>query len=226
MDIRPFDIIETKEAVLADNGAAADANRAMLSGRGVFFVNVMSSPGSGKTTMLLRTVDALKDRYRVGVMKADVDSDVDAAAFAAAGVPVIQVHTAGCCHMDADMTRRGLEALGTDGLDIVFLENVGNLVCPAEFDVGAHIRVMLLSVPEGDDKPLKYPLMFTVSDALLITKLDVAPVFDFDPAAAEERAKALNPDIRVIPLCSLTGEGFGEWLAWLDGEIGKWRAAL
>ncbi|MBR6327185.1 MAG: hydrogenase nickel incorporation protein HypB, partial [Lachnospiraceae bacterium] len=174
-----IDILETKSRILADQNANAETLRKSLTERGVFFVNLMASPGAGKTTLLVRTIRALKDVFNIGVMEADVDSDVDAQAAAEAGARVIQLHTGGSCHMDADMTARGLERFDVTGLDLLFLENVGNLVCPAEFDVGAHLKVMLLSVPEGDDKPLKYPLMFTVSDVLLISKIDTAPVFDF-----------------------------------------------
>ena len=223
MVIRPYDIIETKEAVLADNDAVAEKTRQFLSSNHTFLINLMSSPGSGKTTTLLRTIDALKDRYRIGVMEADVDSDVDASAVAAKGVKVIQLHTGGSCHMDASMTKEGLDGLGLEDLDLVFLENVGNLVCPAEFDVGANLRVMILSVPEGDDKPLKYPLMFSVSDLMLINKIDVAPVFDFDYEACAERARKLNPNIDIIKMSSLTGEGFDEWIAWLTDKVDSWR---
>ena len=225
MAVLPFDILETKETVLADNDAVAAENRELLSENCTFLINLMSSPGSGKTTTLLRTIDALSNRYSIGVMEADVDSDVDAAAVAAKGVKVIQLHTGGSCHMDASMTRSGLLGLGLEGLDLVFLENVGNLVCPAEFDVGANLRVMILSVPEGDDKPLKYPLMFSVSDLMIINKTDVAPVFDFDYDACVQRAKKLNPDIDVIRMSSLTGEGFDEWISWLTGKVDNWRKA-
>ena len=222
MEIRSFDILETKEAVLADNDAVAAQNQKLLSDKHIFMINLMSSPGSGKTTTLLRTIDALKDRYRIGIIEADVDSDVDASAVAAKGIKVIQLHTGGSCHMDASMTRSGLLGLGTDDLDLVFLENVGNLVCPAEFDVGANIRVMILSVPEGDDKPLKYPLMFSVSDLMLINKIDVASVFDFDYDACIKRAKELNPSIEVIKISSLTGEGFDKWIEWLTDKVDSW----
>ena len=205
--MRNFEVYETKERVLADNDAAAAEVRSSLEKKKVFLVNLMSSPGAGKTTTLLRTIAALKDTYRIGVMEADVDSDVDARTIADTGVRVIQLHTGGSCHMDADMTKRGLDEMGTDGLDVIFLENVGNLVCPAECDVGAAKRVMILSVPEGDDKPLKYPLMFSVSDVMLINKIDVAPVFDFNFELAEKRAKELNPEIQVFPLSSLKGDG-------------------
>ncbi len=203
-----YQIIQVKERVLADNDAAAANTRRTLSASGVLLVNLMGSPGAGKTTALLRLIERLGGEFRIGVMEADVDSDVDAKTVAEAGAKVIQLHTGGLCHMDADMTARGLEALGVEELDIVFLENVGNLVCPAEFDVGADLRMMILSVPEGDDKPLKYPLMFTVSDLMLVNKIDAAPVFDFDLEAAGARARALNPKIRIYPVSALTGEGF------------------
>lgn len=223
MSDRSFEILETKERVLEDNDRRAAEVRRKLSGTGTFLVNLMSSPGAGKTTTLVRTINALKDRYRIGVMEADVDSDVDAKTIEATGARVIQLHTGGSCHMDADMTERGLDAMGTDGLDLVFLENVGNLVCPAEFDVGADLRVMILSVPEGDDKPLKYPLMFQVSDCMLINKTDTCAVFDFDLEKAKERAEALHPGIEVFPVSALTGDGFDRWTAWLDEKIREGR---
>ena len=213
-----YEIYETKERIIADNDAVAALVRERMGGAGVFFVNIMASPGAGKTTLLKRTIESLPE-YKIGVMEADVDSDVDAATLAATGAKVIQLHTGGLCHMDADMTLRGLERFGTEGLDIVFLENVGNLVCPAEFDVGADLNVMLLSVPEGDDKPLKYPLMFTVSQAALISKMDVAPVFDFDLDRFKENIVPLNPEMTVIPLSAVTGEGFDAWLAYLKGKV-------
>ena len=214
-----FNIIETKVNILKDNDQEAAKVRAFLKEKNVFLVNLMASPGSGKTTTLVRTIETLKKDYRIGVMEADMDSDVDAVTVQNAGAKVIQLHTGGSCHMDADMTMRGLEALGVDDLDVVFLENVGNLVCPAEFDVGANRKVMILSVPEGDDKPLKYPLMFQVSDALLINKIDVAQIFDFDFDACKERARKLNAQIEVFPFSSLTGENFEEWLSWLRKQI-------
>ncbi|MSS57897.1 hydrogenase nickel incorporation protein HypB [Erysipelotrichaceae bacterium Oil+RF-744-GAM-WT-6] len=219
MTERAFEVFETKERVQADNAKEAAKVRESLKQHHVFLVNLMSSPGAGKTTTLVRTIRELKNDYKIGVMEADVDSDVDARTIAAEGVKVIQLHTGGSCHMDADMTERGLEEMGLDGLDLVFLENVGNLVCPAEFDVGADVRVMILSVPEGDDKPLKYPLMFTVSDCLLVNKIDAMEVFDFDMEALEERAKKLNPDIAILPVSSLTGTGFGAWIEWLRSRI-------
>ena len=213
-----YEIYETKERIIADNDAMAALVRERMDGAGVFFVNVMASPGAGKTTLLKRTIESLPE-YKIGVMEADVDSDVDAATLAATGAKVIQLHTGGLCHMDADMTLRGLTRFGTEGLDIVFLENVGNLVCPAEFDVGADLNVMLPSVPEGDDKPLKYPLMFTVSQAALISKMDVAPVFDFELDRFKENIAPLNPEMTVIPLSAVTGEGFDAWLAYLKGKV-------
>lgn len=221
MTDRAFEILETKERVLADNDKEAEAVRQEMKENGTFLINLMSSPGAGKTTTLVRTIHALQQEYRIGVMEADVDSDVDAQTVTEAGAKAIQLHTGGSCHMDADMTRRGVEAMGTNDVDVVFLENVGNLVCPAEFDVGANMRVMILSVPEGDDKPLKYPLMFKVSDCLLINKTDVAPVFDFDFEACEERARKLNPDIQIFRLSAKTGEGFDAWIDWLKKKIGS-----
>ena len=203
-----IEVYETKERVLADNEAKARENRAKMQQGGAVLINLMGSPGAGKTSTLLQLIDRLKDRFAIGIMEADVDSDVDARTIAETGVRVVQLHTAGLCHMDADMTSRGLDHLGTDGLDLIFLENIGNLVCPAEFEIGADLRVMILSVPEGDDKPLKYPLMFQISDMLLINKIDAAPVFDFDFEAASARAKALNPNIQIYPVSAATGEGF------------------
>ena len=216
-----YKIIETKERVLADNDRAAEATRARMKGSGTLLVNLMGSPGAGKTSVLLRIIEALGKEYRIGVMEADVDSDVDAKTVAQAGAKVIQLHTGGLCHMDADMTARGLDALDTEGLDIVFLENVGNLVCPAEFEVGADLRIMILSVPEGDDKPLKYPLMFTVSDVMLVNKTDTAPIFDFDFDRACAAARTRNPDIVCIPLSAKTGEGFGPLIDLLKAKIGE-----
>jgi hydrogenase nickel incorporation protein HypB len=214
-----YRILEIQESVFSDNDARAAALRRELRQKGVFLLNLMSSPGGGKTTTLERTIAALGDRLRIGVMEADIDSDVDAARIAATGARVIQLHTGGMCHLDADMTRQGLEGLGTDALDLVILENVGNLVCPAEFDTGATKNAMILSVPEGDDKPLKYPLMFEVSDVVLINKIDVAPYFDFDAEAAAARAKARNPNVTVLPISARTGEGFDAWIEWLYGQV-------
>lgn len=223
MSDRAFEILETKERVIEDNDKVAALVRKKLSDKGVFLVNLMASPGAGKTTTLVRTIQALKDRYRIGVMEADVDSDVDAKAVSDAGAKAIQLHTGGSCHMDADMTERGLEGLGLDDLDLVILENVGNLVCPAEFDVGANKRVVILSVPEGDDKPLKYPLMFTVGDVLLINKYDTREIFDFDLDRLKKNVRDLNPEMEVLPLSAKTGDGFDAWIAWLTAAIEETR---
>ncbi|MBQ6159918.1 MAG: hydrogenase nickel incorporation protein HypB [Oscillospiraceae bacterium] len=216
MDYR---IIDVKEQVLEENDRIAAETRAALARSGAYLVNLMGSPGAGKTSVLLRLLALLGREYRVGVLEADVDSDVDAAAVAAAGAKVVQLHTGGLCHMDAAMTRQGLDALGAELLDLVILENVGNLVCPAEFDVGADLRMMILSVPEGDDKPLKYPLMFQVSDVMLVNKIDAAPVFDFDFEAAKARALALNPNIAIFPISAKTGEGFEALAAYLRERL-------
>jgi hydrogenase nickel incorporation protein HypB len=219
MSDRAFEILDTKERVIEDNDKVAAEVRKKLSDKGVFLINLMASPGAGKTTTLVRTIKALKNRYRIGVMEADVDSDVDARAVSEAGAKAIQLHTGGSCHMDADMTERGLDGLGLDDLDVVFLENVGNLVCPAEFDVGANKRVVILSVPEGDDKPLKYPLMFTVGDVLLINKYDTREIFDFDLDRLKKNVSELNPDMEVLPLSAKTGDGFDAWINWLTDAI-------
>lgn len=223
MNKREYDILETKENILADNDKVAAEVRNLLISRRVFMVNLMASPGAGKTTTLVRTINSLKNKYRIGVMEADVDSDVDAATIQKTGAKVIQLHTGGSCHMDADMTRRGIEKLGLQDIDVLFLENVGNLVCPAEFDTGAAKNVAILSVPEGDDKPLKYPLMFTVSDLLMIGKTDVKPVFDFDDVACRKYVNALNPKIKVLSVSAKTGEGFDQWINWLEQEIESFK---
>ncbi|NTV89833.1 MAG: hydrogenase nickel incorporation protein HypB [Clostridiales bacterium] len=217
-----YKILEIKQSVFDDNDRQADLLRNELKKDGTFLINLMSSPGSGKTTTLLRTINALKDELRIGVMEADIDSDVDADAVSKTGVRVIQLHTGGMCHLDAEMTRQGLEGLGTDGLDLVFLENVGNLVCPAEFDTGASKNVMILSVPEGDDKPLKYPLMFSIVDVLLVNKIDAMDFFDFDLEAVRERAVKLNPDIKIMPISAKTGQGMEQWFDWLRSEAGSY----
>ena len=214
-----YQILETKERVLADNEKAAAQTREQLKKSGALLVNLMGSPGAGKTTTLLQLIRRLGKDYRLGVMEADVDSDMDAKTIAETGTRVIQLHTAGLCHMDADMTARGLAALDTSGLDLIFLENIGNLVCPAEFEIGADLRLMLLSAPEGDDKPLKYPLMFQISDVLLLTKMDTAAVFDFDPQKAAARAKALNEALTVIPVSAVTGEGYDAVAALLKEKL-------
>ena len=211
-------VIELKMTVTDSNDRDAEALRRELSERGIFLVNLMSAPGSGKTTLLARTVKDLAGTVSIGVLEADIASDVDAVRMAELGAESVQVHTDGMCHMDAGMTRAGLEGMEGAGFEIAFLENVGNLICPAEFDTGAHRNVMLLSLPEGDDKPLKYPLMFQRSDALVITKMDAAPYFDFDLEAVKRRASALNPNIRIFPVSAKTGEGMAEGEAWLLSE--------
>ncbi|MBQ1810935.1 MAG: hydrogenase nickel incorporation protein HypB [Erysipelotrichaceae bacterium] len=218
-----LEIYETKERVTADNDKAAAETREKLKENRTFFVNLMASPGAGKTTLLKQTITALKDTYRIGVMEADVDSAVDAAEIEKTGVRVIQLHSGGLCHMDADMTQRGLDKLNVKGLDLVFLENIGNLVCPAEFDVGSQIRAMILSVPEGDDKPLKYPLMFKVSDVVLVNKIDALPVFDFDKERFEKNVRTRNEKAPVIYLSALTGENCEAWIAYLKEAIENWR---
>ena len=204
-------VIEVKESVFANNDARAQLLRQELKENKTFLLNLMSSPGSGKTTTLMRTIERLKDKIRIGVMEADIDSSVDAHTIATTGVKAVQLHTGGMCHLDAEMTRQGLEELGTDDLDLAILENVGNLVCPAEFDTGAVKNVMILSVPEGHDKPLKYPLIFTVCDALLINKIDVLPYFDFDMEKVVEYAHMRNPNLKIFPICAKTGEGVDAW---------------
>lgn len=218
-----FKVLEIKQSVFEDNNKQAEILRGELKKEKTFLLNLMSSPGSGKTTTLTRTIDALKDEMRIGVMEADIDSDVDAHTISKTGAKVIQLHTGGMCHLDADMTKQGLEGLGTDEIDFAILENVGNLVCPAEFDTGASKNAMILSVPEGDDKPLKYPLMFSICDVLLINKIDVLEYFDFDLEACKERAKKLNPNIKIIPISARTGEGIEEWASWLREEVKKWN---
>jgi len=219
-----FRILKVKQSIFENNDRDAERLRAEMKAKGVFLLNLMSSPGAGKTTTLRGTIERLKDELAIGVMEADIDSDVDARAIRETGVKVIQLHTGGMCHLDAEMTRQGLAGLGADGLDLAVLENVGNLVCPAEFDTGAAKNVMILSVPEGDDKPLKYPLMFTISSVVLINKIDVLPYFDFSIEAVRARVAKLNPDAKVIPISARTGEGMDEWAEWLRGAIRDWRA--
>ncbi len=218
-----YDILETRERVTADNTREAARLRESMRSDGVFFINLMASPGAGKTTLLKRTIQALGEEYRIAVMEADVDSDVDARAISELGARVIQLHSGGLCHMDADMTARGAAAMDLSGVDILFLENIGNLVCPAEFDVGSHRRVMLLSVPEGDDKPLKYPLMFRVSDLLLVSKIDTLPIFDFQKEALEAGVRTQNPKMPILYLSAKTGEGLDAWLDWLRREVRAFR---
>ena len=223
--MNPVRVIEVKQSVFADNDRRAAQLRQELKERGVFLLNLMSSPGSGKTTTLRRTAELLKDELKIGVMEADIDSDVDARAMAAAGVRSIQLHTGGMCHLDADMTRQGLdELLDGGGVELAVLENVGNLVCPAEFDTGAVKNAAILSVPEGDDKPLKYPLMFQVCDVVLINKMDVAPYFDFDLEKCREYIRMRNPNAKVIPICAKTGQGVEEWAGWLREQVQAWKS--
>ena len=217
-----YRVLEIKKSVFENNDREADKLRVQLKKDRTFLLNLMSSPGSGKTTTLKATIAALKDEFRIGVMEADIDSDVDAAAIEKTGVKVIQLHTGGMCHLDAGMTKQGLEGMGVDDVDFAILENVGNLVCPAEFDTGSVKNAMILSVPEGDDKPLKYPLMFSICDVLLINKIDVLPYFDFDLEACKKHVLRLNPNIKIIPISARTGEGIDEWTAWLRTEIKNW----
>lgn len=215
-------VIEVKESIFADNDAEARRVRQELKEQKTFLVNLMSSPGAGKTTTLARTIGDMKDQLRIGVMEADIDSTVDAETIAAAGAKAIQIHTGGMCHLDAGMTEQGLQELGAGEFDLVVLENVGNLVCPAEFDTGAVRNVAILSVPEGHDKPLKYPLMFQVCQALIINKTDVLPYFDFDMEKVVSYARMRNPNIAIFPLSAKTGEGFEAWENWLRAEIKAW----
>ena len=217
-------VIEIKKSVFADNEKDADALRAELKQQGVFLLNLMSSPGSGKTTTLIRTLNLIKDRLKVAVMEADIDSDVDARKIReATGVESIQLHTGGMCHLDAEMTRQGLDNLSLEDTDLVILENVGNLVCPAEFDTGAVRNAMILSVPEGDDKPLKYPLMFSICDVVIINKMDVAPYFDFDLEKCREHIRLRNPHAHVIPICAKTGEGVEAFAEWIIDAVRAWQ---
>ena len=218
-------ILEIKQSVYADNDKQAEELRKELKDKGVFLLNLMSSPGSGKTTTLMKTIEALRDQLKIGVMEADIDSDVDARTISQSGAKVIQLHTGGMCHLDAGMTRQGLDGLETEGIELAILENVGNLVCPAEFDTGASKNAMILSVPEGDDKPLKYPLMFSVCDVVLINKIVVLPYFDFDMEKCKEYIRMRNPQAKVIPICAKTGEGIREWADWIAEEVKKWREA-
>ena len=219
----PYRVIEVKQSVFADNNKDADALRRELKAQGTFLGNLMSPPGSGKTTTLTKLLAALPPEIKTGIMEADIDSDVDAGTIAATGTRVIQLHTGGMCHLDAEMTRQGLDNLPLEGLDLAILENVGNLVCPAEFDTGAVRNAMILSVPEGHDKPLKYPLMFSICDLVLINKTDVLPYFDFDMDTCREYIHLRNPRARVIPICARTGEGIPEFAQWLLDSVKDWK---
>ena len=217
-------IIEIKKSIFADNDEDAGRLRQELKQKGVYLLNVMSSPGSGKTTTLIQTINRIKDRVRVAVMDADIDSDVDAVKIKeSTGIESIQLHTGGMCHLDAEMTRQGLDNLALGDADLVILENVGNLVCPAEFDTGSCCNAMILSVPEGDDKPLKYPLMFSVCDLVLINKMDVLPYFDFNLEKCRENIRLRNPKAQVIPICAKTGEGVDAFADWLLEQVKSWK---
>ena len=219
-------LIEVKEDILADNIKIATGVRLRLSNTKTMLLNLMSSPGSGKTSLILKTLEGLKDSIRLGVIEADIDSTVDAEKVAARGIPAIQLRTGGFCHLDATMVTQGIDALAANKLDLIIIENVGNLVCPAEFDTGAHKNVMILSVPEGDDKPLKYPLMFSICDVLLVNKIDYLSLSDFDMAAMRKRVLALNPNIRIIEVSCKTGEGIGDWISWLKKEVAAFRLSV
>ncbi len=220
-----YRIIEVKQSVFAANEKSADQLREEMKKKGTLLVNLMSSPGSGKTTTLKKTIAALKDKVSIAVMEADIDSDVDAAAISETGVKAIQLHTGGMCHLDAHMCAQGLEGLNAGDVDLIFLENVGNLVCPAEFDTGAGVNVTILSVPEGDDKPLKYPLMYQVCDVVLVNKIDVAPYFDFDLEKLEKNVVLRNPKAVVIPFSAKTGEGLDAWTEWLSRKVAEWKSS-
>ena len=219
-----YRIIEVKQSVFAANEKSADQLREEMKKKGTLLVNLMSSPGSGKTTTLKKTIAALKDKVSIAVMEADIDSDVDAAAISETGVKAIQLHTGGMCHLDAHMCAQGLEGLNAGDVDLIFLENVGNLVCPAEFDTGAGVNVTILSVPEGDDKPLKYPLMYQVCDVVLVNKIDVAPYFDFDLEKLKKNVTLRNPKAVVIPFSAKTGEGLDAWTEWLSRKVTEWKS--
>lgn len=215
----PVKIIDVKKTILDDNDADAEVLRGTLKDQNLLYVNIMSSPGSGKTSTLLQTIARLKDEMNIGVMEADIDSDVDAITIQNAGVKSIQLHTGGMCHLDAEMSRQGLREMGAEGMDLVFLENVGNLVCPAEFDTGSQENVCILSVPEGDDKPLKYPLIFTKCNVVLINKIDALPVFDFSLEKVTKYITDLNPKAQVFPISAKTGEGVDAWVDWLRARV-------
>lgn len=225
--MKDYKVIEVKRSIFEDNDADANKLREELKQEGTFLLNLMSSPGAGKTTTLKRTIAMLKGEMKIGIMEADIDSEVDAQAITETGVRAIQIHTGGMCHLDANMTRQGIHEFGTQDLDFVVLENVGNLVCPAEFDTGSTKNAMILSVPEGDDKPLKYPLMFTISDVVLINKCDTLSVFDdFDTEAVKERILKLNPNAKVIFVSAKTGEGFDEWADWIRQEVHEYKECV
>ena len=221
--MKDIKIIEVKQSIFEDNSRDADRLRQTLKAEKTCLINLMSSPGSGKTTTLTRLIETLKNDLKIGIMEADIDSDVDAGTISKTGVKVIQLHTGGMCHLDADMTRQGIRQLETENLDLVVLENVGNLVCPAEFDTGSALNVMILSVPEGHDKPLKYPLVFQVCDAMIVNKIDVMPYFDFDMEKVTEFARRRNPNIRIFPISAKTGEGVDILAAWIKEKVLEWN---
>lgn len=216
-------IIELKKTILEDNDADADVLRKELKEKGILYINIMSSPGAGKTSLLKQTIARLKDKIKIAVMEADIDSDVDTQTILQTGIPAIQLHTGGMCHLDADMSRQGLKELSSMNIELVFLENVGNLVCPAEFDTGAVYNITILSVPEGDDKPLKYPLMFELCDVVLINKIDTLPVFDFDINKAKEAILKRNAQAQIFPLSALSGEGIESWTQWVEDKVKDWK---
>lgn len=221
--MKEYKVIQVKQSIFTDNDADADRLRMQLKKQGTFLLNLMSSPGSGKTTTLKATIAKIKSEMCIGIMEADIDSDVDAAAIAKIGTKTIQLHTGGMCHLDADMTRQGLTTFESEKFDLIVLENVGNLVCPAEFDTGAVKNAMILSVPEGHDKPLKYPLIFSKCDVLIINKVDVLPYFDFDMQLVQEYARMRNPEIKIFPICATTGEGVELFSNWLKDEVIAWK---
>ncbi len=218
-----YRVIEVKQSVFEDNNKDAEKLRTQMKAKKTLLVNLMSSPGSGKTSTLTKLIDNLKVDTKIGIMEADIDSDVDAKTISYTGAKVIQLHTGGMCHLDAEMTRQGIKELGTDGLDLVVLENVGNLVCPAEFDTGAALNMMILSVPEGHDKPLKYPLVFEVCDVMIVNKIDVLPYFDFDMQKVEEYARKRNPNIKIFPISAKTGEGIDSLADFLREKVKAWQ---
>ncbi len=218
-----YKVYEIKQRIFESNDKEAAKLREELKAKKTYLINLMSSPGAGKTTSLTQTINSLKNELKIGVMEADIDGQCDADTISQTGVKVIQLHTGGMCHLDADMTRQGLDELDGEDLDLIFLENVGNLVCPAEFDTGAIKNVMILSVPEGDDKPLKYPLMFKVCDVLLINKIDVLPYFNFDVETCKKRALQLNPDMKIFTVSSLNGDGIKDWVAYLRNEVAEFK---
>ena len=222
MDEYKLRIIQVKESILEDNDADADKLREELSAEKTFYINVMSSPGSGKTSSILQLIARLRDEFRIGVLEADIDGDCDTRTMLEAGVASVQIHTGGMCHLDADMSRQALREIGSKDLDVVILENVGNLVCPAEFDTGAQINLVILSVPEGDDKPLKYPLMFTKADVVVVNKIDALEVFDFDMDRFTEYVRMRNPEADIIPVSAETGEGFDAAADWIRAAVREW----